>query len=281
MNTRDALLAAILANPDEDTPRLMFADWLDEHGEPDRAEFIRVQIELARLREAEADLPYAFGRHHATGRPAYGWRPHDTPERVALLKREAELHDANSAEWRAGIPNYAGGNNGYLRHFRRGFVGEAVTSLGPFLKDPRALWERQPVETLGLIWAEAKARLKVPSCRALARARELSLLPGVRGAVMDGAELLAPYARCPHLANLRSLDVSRFELRDGGAAVLAASEHLRPGELHISCTGLTPAGLAGLLSAPFAAGLRQLWPDDLPSGARPCSRTFRSPDCGT
>jgi DNA processing protein len=34
MSDRDALLSAIRANPDDDTPRLMFADWLDEN-EPD------------------------------------------------------------------------------------------------------------------------------------------------------------------------------------------------------------------------------------------------------
>jgi uncharacterized protein (TIGR02996 family) len=32
MTDRDALLAATLANPDEDTPRLVFADWLQENG---------------------------------------------------------------------------------------------------------------------------------------------------------------------------------------------------------------------------------------------------------
>jgi|SRR5579883_1194869 len=48
MSDRDALLAAIRAQPDEDTPRLMFADWLQENGENTRAEFIRTQVELAR-----------------------------------------------------------------------------------------------------------------------------------------------------------------------------------------------------------------------------------------
>ncbi len=46
MSDGDALLAAILAHPDEDTPRLVYADWLDEHNDPDRAEFIRVQVQL-------------------------------------------------------------------------------------------------------------------------------------------------------------------------------------------------------------------------------------------
>jgi uncharacterized protein (TIGR02996 family) len=42
------LLAAIIAHPDEDTPRLMYADWLQEHGDPDRAAFIRLHIEWDR-----------------------------------------------------------------------------------------------------------------------------------------------------------------------------------------------------------------------------------------
>jgi uncharacterized protein (TIGR02996 family) len=45
-----ALLRAIRAEPDEDTPRLAYADWLDEHGGAAgaaRAEFIRLQIQIA------------------------------------------------------------------------------------------------------------------------------------------------------------------------------------------------------------------------------------------
>src|SRR5437867_4475006 len=45
----DAFLQAILDAPDDDTPRLVYADWLDEHGDSPRAEFIRVQIERSRL----------------------------------------------------------------------------------------------------------------------------------------------------------------------------------------------------------------------------------------
>lgn len=48
-----ALYASIRANPHEDTPRLMYADWLDERGGPgdaERAELIRVQIKAALIR---------------------------------------------------------------------------------------------------------------------------------------------------------------------------------------------------------------------------------------
>src|SRR5262245_3634063 len=46
-----ALLRAIAAAPDEDTPRLVYAAWLEEHGQPDRARFIRLQVEQATLDE--------------------------------------------------------------------------------------------------------------------------------------------------------------------------------------------------------------------------------------
>ena len=36
-----ALLKAVASRPDDDLPRLVYADWLDEHGRGERAEFIR------------------------------------------------------------------------------------------------------------------------------------------------------------------------------------------------------------------------------------------------
>jgi uncharacterized protein (TIGR02996 family) len=53
--TNPALEAAIVAHADEDTPRLAYADWLDEHGDPDRAEFIRVQCRLAETPPGDPD----------------------------------------------------------------------------------------------------------------------------------------------------------------------------------------------------------------------------------
>lgn len=46
MQDETAFLAAIDADPDDRTARLAFADWLDEHGDADRAEFVRVRAEL-------------------------------------------------------------------------------------------------------------------------------------------------------------------------------------------------------------------------------------------
>ncbi len=61
MTDHDALLKAIATAPDEDTPRLMLADLLQEHGDDARAEFIRVQVELSRLPPKPHELFVADG----------------------------------------------------------------------------------------------------------------------------------------------------------------------------------------------------------------------------
>lgn len=48
MTDHDALLNAIIADPDDDTARLVYADFIEEAGEAERAAFIRDQIQLAR-----------------------------------------------------------------------------------------------------------------------------------------------------------------------------------------------------------------------------------------
>jgi uncharacterized protein (TIGR02996 family) len=48
MSSEEAFLRAIQEEPDDDLPRLVLADWLDDHGDAARAEFVRAQLELAR-----------------------------------------------------------------------------------------------------------------------------------------------------------------------------------------------------------------------------------------
>lgn len=49
----EGLVRAAFAHPDDDTPRLILADWLDENDQPDRAALIRHQCERARLKDRE------------------------------------------------------------------------------------------------------------------------------------------------------------------------------------------------------------------------------------
>lgn len=52
LSDHEAFLRAIYDAPDDDTPRLVYADFLEEAGDPDRAALIRVQCRLAVLRDA-------------------------------------------------------------------------------------------------------------------------------------------------------------------------------------------------------------------------------------
>jgi uncharacterized protein (TIGR02996 family) len=49
---RETLFANVLHQPADDMARLVLADWLDEHDEPERAEFIRVQCRMDQLQTA-------------------------------------------------------------------------------------------------------------------------------------------------------------------------------------------------------------------------------------
>src|SRR5262249_12640860 len=69
-----ALLRAIAEENDDDTGRLVLADWLEEHGDSARAEFIRVQCELTAPKLPEK-------------------------RRDTLRLRERELLDAHRHEW--------------------------------------------------------------------------------------------------------------------------------------------------------------------------------------
>jgi uncharacterized protein (TIGR02996 family) len=49
-----AFLAALKANPADDTARLVYADWLDEHAEVGKAEYLRLVAALGQMREEYA-----------------------------------------------------------------------------------------------------------------------------------------------------------------------------------------------------------------------------------
>ena len=101
MTDGDALRRVILAEPDDDTPRLIYADWLEEHGDPNRADFIRVQIEHARLPRWDA-------------------------RQVRLQLHERELLAHYGARWRADLPDIHGVTWG---EFRRGFIEPIAREL--------------------------------------------------------------------------------------------------------------------------------------------------------
>lgn len=57
-----ALLEGVMSRLREDHPRLVYADWLDDHGQEDRGDFIRVQCELAATEIGTAERGELRGR---------------------------------------------------------------------------------------------------------------------------------------------------------------------------------------------------------------------------
>lgn len=110
MSLRDDLLRRVLEHPDDNDPRQAYADFLEEAGEADRAEFIRVQMELAR------DGYWPCGKT----------RRRD----LSLLARQRDLLKRHEARWliddwgrRCGVYNDNDGWKGGIKwHWDRGFV---------------------------------------------------------------------------------------------------------------------------------------------------------------
>src|SRR4051794_26035712 len=82
MTDAEPLLRMIWDAPYDDEPRLAYADWLEEQGDAERAEIIRVQIELSRLVESD---------------PLY----HDLKRREGRLRKRWP-------DWMKGLPQCAG-----------------------------------------------------------------------------------------------------------------------------------------------------------------------------
>lgn len=155
MTDRDALLAAILSDPADDLPRLCFADWLDENGESEQSEFIRVQVELSRWkpkRGLDRDAPIGlFGererRFHKYGK--------DFNRRDELRRRERQLWDSHGSyrwfdeEWRGWVlgpsVNHRSRQSGNLA---RGFIYSICLSWQDWLHHHEALYwhPKQTVE---------------------------------------------------------------------------------------------------------------------------------------
>jgi uncharacterized protein (TIGR02996 family) len=169
MTHDDAFLQAILENPDDDGPRLVFADWLDDHGRPERAEFIRVQCELARMAVFNERRRYLQARQ----------------ERLLLAHGQKWLRQ----DWPlASNPTLHG------RTFARGFVSELAVC-------GRDLWD---AGVRALVAAPTAAHLTsldlrknrvgaagvkaLAGCRHLARLTFLELVLGHQGLRMDQAE---------------------------------------------------------------------------------------------
>jgi uncharacterized protein (TIGR02996 family) len=238
MTDRDAFLRAICDSPADDTARLVFADWLEEHGEAARAEFIRVEVQIAnRNPDGESD----------------------DRRRAALFARRAELFKAHGRAWLEPFLGCAKESG-----FERGFVAEVEATADMFLTHGERWATITPltrVRFVGtLVVAEGAA---VEGCY---RSEELFASPVLArlGTIDLESNRVTPddmrrLAACPDLSRLRELVLAWNGLGSEGAGILAGMPQLRGlEELNLQCTGITASGARAIAQSPYLGGLKEL-----------------------
>ncbi|HEY7153921.1 MAG TPA: TIGR02996 domain-containing protein [Gemmataceae bacterium] len=224
MTHHDAFLQAIREAPEDDTPRLVYADWLDENGDSERAEFIRVQCDLARREPSDPRYPDLH---------------------LCQLEMLARHEREWLGEWADRLVRW---------DFRRGLLDAVTITPEPFLRHGPDLFARHPVRRVAFVNDEGESltadtvrevvaaptmrfvsALETAGCRpdepmwamyggvvetgawlkALADAahvtqlEELNLAGGTRGGrEAIPQETWRDFCRAPHLHTLRRLDFS-------------------------------------------------------------------------
>jgi uncharacterized protein (TIGR02996 family) len=240
-----AFLRDIKANPGDLTPRLILADWLEEHGDAVRAargEFLRLQslatANSGKQRQAELLLRFETSwlgplRPLAT---SWSWQRGllhlEIPAR-ALLDDSTDLVQTEAFAWVEGItfrdlttesvqrlaasPWLAWINMLDLGYNFIGDAGVAALCASPYLTNLRTLWLRH-----NAIGDQGAATLA--QAEGLANLETLSLVDNAIGG--DGARALAA---SPHLAHLRLLNLegNRLDQRSRTALEKAARAHPR------------------------------------------------------
>ena len=228
MTDERALIAAIAADPDDDTVRLAYADFLEENGgdaNAARAEFIRAQIRLARLGGAEVEAEQL---------------------RIRLEQLLRQWEPVWQREMPAGFQN--------LPDYRRGFAYRAVANASAIpaaVDDSRTLL----IEELELTVDVPRWRLREvvahPLFPRLIAWRVKSDLP----IGFTGARLLAEgeYPR------LERLSLARLEIGNIGLKALCESWGFpRLRELALGENRITDVGAEILLNSHLAARLRHV-----------------------
>jgi uncharacterized protein (TIGR02996 family) len=236
MNEELGLLKDIIENPDDDTPRLRYADWLEGHGQPERAELIRGQVALASMSLSDP-------RHDQLGR------------------RNSQLLYQHGDAWAAPFT----GPGVREVHFNRGFVEKIEATATAFARRGAAWAAATPLREVKLTEAAGEGA-RLAACPHLAGIRRLKLFD-----TRLGDADVVPLAHSIYLTRLRELYIggSSFQYRqstmvgDDGLVALATSPFFRQlTSLTVYSTdsdgSIGSAGTASLAGAPVGSKLRRL-----------------------
>ncbi len=208
MTTQKDLYKAILADPNNDELRLIYADWCEENGDPDRAEFIRIQLQLDSVLEFERGYAELTQRSDALlKKHRLAW----TDDVVAELAEEGiDVHPRMCA-------------------YRRGFV----TAIGGYslpwwFKHFQAVRKVAPLSSLYIRQRDSFQDLDRNVIQAFTGNEHFSQLQYIRCDRNDGGDyLLNILAEASHLTHVRALVLKQCNISDTGMTALAKANHFK------------------------------------------------------
>jgi uncharacterized protein (TIGR02996 family) len=197
-----AFLQDIKQNPDDNTPRLIFADWLEENGDP-RGEFVRVQCELADCAPSD-------------------------PRRPLLQKREKELFSRYRDVWLEPLLDDVASQS--VRRADAGFHRGLLHLRCPLDLLREREWSNWQVwsTTESLAWIEGLnlSGVRAEPLRDLCATPLLSMigLLGLELSPADYVQSVLLLANCPHLTQLAGLNLGRATLTAQDLNILSTSD---------------------------------------------------------
>jgi uncharacterized protein (TIGR02996 family) len=254
----EAFFQAIMADPHDETARLIYADWLQEQDDPGkvaRGQFIRIQCQL----------------HHL---------PADDPQAEALRAQEAKLWKKYRSAWLKDVPTILR-SRGLV--FHRGFLEEMALPVRAFRRHGAQLLKHHPIHRFRLTGgADRQSLSKLAVWPLLARMTALDLTnTGVGTPQLVKAALTTPYlsqltslnlslnqmthagaralVEIDALANLQALNLDHNAIGDSGAEALAGASHFATlRSLHLAGTNIGPRGATALAASPHLRNLTLL-----------------------
>jgi len=255
-----SFLSEIKSNPDDDTSRLVLADWLADQGDDDRADLIRVQCRLARMLSSDPERPNLLRQElELLARPTSAWthplrglcQQWESDRGLVRVKIDAGLLSGTTIEEILDNPIRP-----WVDHLTLTGSHEYIASL---LADPDRARVLDQIGSLSLSAQQVQHWTPTSLAGAVLRC---SCMPQLRRLNLEGTDLAEPYdllTRSSLLGQLTELSLAHLNLGSLGAQALAWSPHLgRLRSLNLAYCNIGPSGLGALAFAPTLTGLENL-----------------------
>ncbi len=235
---QEALLQGIIENPRDDARRLIYADWLEEHNDETRAEFIRTQV--AKAKAIDGTTRYA----ELSNKSKNLFKTAGATERRRWI--------ASYSRWFNRKKNFL--NTLAEEAFDRGFIGQLKLSFDQFIEHGHKLFtQKQPLTKINL-WGSMEQLNLFSQTEAVSKLRGFGL-----DGLLGSSENFQTFFGSPYLQQVEYLRLYNVGLTDTTLDPLIACEGCNNLEVLSAWSNrVTDVGVEKICSAPFSNTLRLL-----------------------